>query len=565
MARNITITLGDGSTHVYQNAPDSVTPDQVQTRAEQEFGKKVVSIDGGTGAAPAPSVPTSQPSMLDGVKQGAGNLLAGAVRGAGSIGATLMAPVDIAQDALAGKGLSLDANRQRRADMDSALQSLGAQPGSLMFKGGKLAGEIAGTAGAGGLTANALERIPMLAQAAPGLINAVRTNGMAAGTSGPAVNALTRLAGGAMAGGVQAGLVNPEDAGTGAMIGGALPVAAQAIGAGSKAVGRAIRGAPMSPEVKALADRAAELGIDIPADRLVDSKPLNAVASALNYVPMSGRTATEKNMESQLNQALSRTFGQDTPNVTKALRTAGSDLGGKFDTVLQANTVKITPAFKQALADAENQATSELGPEAASIIHKQIAQLQTKGATGEIEGQAAYNIKKALDRIGGGNSDAAFYARDLKKKLMDALNESLGPTEADAFATLRKQYGNMLALENLAQNGGDAGVSVARLGNMKHINNPDLQELADIAAQFVKSREGQHGAMQRGFAALGIGASAGLPALASTMAAGRVTNAALNSNPMKALMTNSGSPQIDNALTKLAPLVYRSAPVLSAQ
>lgn len=65
------------------------------------------------------------PSMLQNIKQGAGNLAAGALRGAGSIGATLLAPKDMVTDALGGKGLSLESNRQRRADMDSALGNMG--------------------------------------------------------------------------------------------------------------------------------------------------------------------------------------------------------------------------------------------------------------------------------------------------------------------------------------------------------------------------------------------------------------------------------------------------------
>jgi hypothetical protein len=47
MPRNITITFEDGSTHVYQNAPDDVTPEAVTQRATQEFGKPVASLDGG--------------------------------------------------------------------------------------------------------------------------------------------------------------------------------------------------------------------------------------------------------------------------------------------------------------------------------------------------------------------------------------------------------------------------------------------------------------------------------------------------------------------------------------
>jgi len=51
MPRNITVTFDDGSTHVYQQAPDNITPDQVSARAKQEFGKSVASLDGGRPAA----------------------------------------------------------------------------------------------------------------------------------------------------------------------------------------------------------------------------------------------------------------------------------------------------------------------------------------------------------------------------------------------------------------------------------------------------------------------------------------------------------------------------------
>lgn len=51
MPRNITVTFDDGSTHVYQQAPDNITPDQVSARAKQDFGKDVVSLDGGRPAA----------------------------------------------------------------------------------------------------------------------------------------------------------------------------------------------------------------------------------------------------------------------------------------------------------------------------------------------------------------------------------------------------------------------------------------------------------------------------------------------------------------------------------
>jgi hypothetical protein len=47
MARRITVDFEDGTSHVYENAPDDLTPEVVTQRATQDFGKKVVKLDGG--------------------------------------------------------------------------------------------------------------------------------------------------------------------------------------------------------------------------------------------------------------------------------------------------------------------------------------------------------------------------------------------------------------------------------------------------------------------------------------------------------------------------------------
>jgi hypothetical protein len=43
MPRNITVQFDDGSAHVYNNVPDSVSVDEVNARASKEFGKQIVS------------------------------------------------------------------------------------------------------------------------------------------------------------------------------------------------------------------------------------------------------------------------------------------------------------------------------------------------------------------------------------------------------------------------------------------------------------------------------------------------------------------------------------------
>lgn len=528
---------------------------------------------------------SQEPSLMQEGLSNLKNLGAGLVRGAGSIGATLLYPIDKAQDLYHGDrnpnitGLvtgkqPISRNQERRQAIDAGLQTLvGADPNSVMYQVGKIGGEIAGTAGAGGALANGLSRSTVITSRAAPLLDAIRTGGFSVGGASGLPAVAARGVGGAINGGITAGMVNPEDAGLGAMVGGVLPVVASGVGRVAQAAGRSIRGGEISPEVRALAERAEQLGIRIPADRIGNSRPVNALAASLNYVPFSGRAATEDAMSAQLNRALSRTFGQDSDNITMALRQAGPALGGEFDRVLQSNVVNVDQQLIQELAEAANRAGRELGSDGASIIGRQVDDILEKAATGQIDGQAAYNIKRTLDRIGRRNTPEAFYANDLRRSLMGALNRSLGPDEAARFAQTRQQYGNMLDLSRLAKNGAEGEISVARLANMRDINNPQMQELADIAAQFVRQRESQHGAAQRvvlgtgaGLAGLmGGGIVGGAAGIAGAGVLGRGANALLNSDMARNVVLGNAAPAVENALARLLPATYRAAPVISAQ
>lgn len=562
-------TAQDYAQWIERNADKKGTPDfeEVANAFRAARGVTAVTAKPPIAAAPPQAIESPEPTSaiygdlkIDPAVTGQliGNVAAGAVRGAGSIGATLLAPYDIAKDALNGKGLSLESNRARRAGIDQGLELMGAQPGSGAYQTGKLASEVAGTAGMGGVLAKGAAMIPKIPAS---LVESLRTGGMrVAGKTG--ANALfQRVAGGAATGAASAGAVDPELAKTGAVIGGALPGSMQVAGMAGRAIGKVAAGTGGLPEVKALASRAKELGIDIPADRIANSQPLNALASSLNYVPMSGRAGTEQRMINQVKTAVSRTFGESTDNITQGLRSAHEKLGGEFERVLSTHNIALDKPFLDDLARHTTQTMDELGKSTESqVILKQIKRIKEMGKSGTIGGQAAYNIKKTLDRIGKKTTPDAHYAIDVKRSLMEALNRSLPAEEAAGFALTRQRYGNMLEIDKLAQNGAEGDISIARLAGLPHLNNPDLKEIADITSQFIKAREGAHGSAQRVF--LG-GASVATPAtwpyLAAGIAAGRTTNALLNSNAMRNLVTGttSGAPRIGNALTKVLPLAYQ--------
>lgn len=184
-------------------------PDGMATRdIEAALKKNMLSI-------PAKKAETS---FAQNMLQHGGNLLAGAVRGAGSIGATLISPFDTATE-----------NKQRRQSMDDALKSFGAEPDSNMYGAGKIGAEIAGTAGAGGALARGAMMVPAAARFAP-LLESIGSGGISSGGLAGAKAFANRAIGGGISGGLQAGMINPSDAMMGAGIGAALPGAIQAAG-----------------------------------------------------------------------------------------------------------------------------------------------------------------------------------------------------------------------------------------------------------------------------------------------------------------------------------------------
>lgn len=467
----------DGAIHVFEG-PDDATPDQVTAFAAQQFG----------GAAAAPK--EEKTTILQDVGQGLGNLAAGAVRGAGSIGATLKAPFDAAEQGLerlmGAPERAVSINDQRRQDMDGGLRAMGADPDALMYKGGKLAGEVAGTAGAGGVVAGMLSKIPGLAAAAPSLINAVRTGGMTTGA--PAATTIgakaadlgVRAIGGAVSGGTQAGLVDPGQTGTGMLIGGALPPALAAAGKVGKAIGAAGR------TVKAVAEPLYKGGQEAIAGRTLRDAAGNSVddvvtrlAGAGEVVPGSmptaaqaaesgGIAALERTMAAAkpeefakrgMDQAAARTqalrgIAGDDATRAAAVSARGAATGDLYKQATAANytmdqrleRLLQTPAMQQAMTRAKALAENNQRPfsfEVGNVDHLSGLGNRASSASRQITGQGLQDLKMAVDDMlkdpASGYAGAAGDAvKGLRGQLLNWM-EDANP----AFRAARTKYAEM--------------------------------------------------------------------------------------------------------------------------
>ena len=205
------VRLPDGT--IIRNVPDGISKTDLTTKLKNN-GYDVAKL--------AETVVTATRETPDEIPQGrgvtgmAGDVLAGAVRGAGSIGATLIRPFETAEE-----------NAVRRQQMTEALQTMGADPESTFFALGKTGAEIAGTLPIGGILGKGVTAVAPRALAP--LATAIETGGFRTGMAPGVMNAVTRATGGAVTGAAGSALVNPEDAASGAIIGAVLPTVGAAL------------------------------------------------------------------------------------------------------------------------------------------------------------------------------------------------------------------------------------------------------------------------------------------------------------------------------------------------
>lgn len=355
-------------------------------------------------AAAAPPPPSD--TGIPGPRQILSNIAGGLVRGAGSIGATLIRPFESGEE-----------NVQRRQAMDAALRELiGAQPESAFYKGGQLAGEIAGTAGVGGALAAPLKLVGRLAPAAAPYVapaaTALETGGFQTGLTGrPVASLATRIAGGAAGGAAAAGLVNPEEAATGGVVGGVIgaagPATVKALAKGAGALSDALAG-------RVAEVRAGKIARDAAGDQI------NAIRAALTAAPQDINAAqATTDIPRQAWQALGsiasntdRNFlllKQQQDNRLAELARMAAGANATEARAIQEESTRIlndlTAASRRTELGAANEAArvlNRLAPQAAQKQASMVSALQTAGRTETEAAQRAAAAAAQLERVAPG-------------------------------------------------------------------------------------------------------------------------------------------------------------------
>lgn len=453
------------------------------------------------GAAPAQPAP----GKAGGAMQGIGNIAAGLVRGAGSIGATVLYPIDKATDLIKGDRKEKDfdrlilgdaykaplsRNEERRANMDAGLQELGAQPDSLLYQGGKIGAEIAGTLGTGGVIAKGAQAVG----AAPAIVNAIRTAGMSTGQAGGG-NLLARMLGGGITGGAAAGIVNPEQAVTGAAIGGALPVVGNALGA----IVRTMRGPKQSADLASAIQSARGAGYVIPPSQ---ARPTLANRALEGF---SGKITTAQNASAQNAGVTNKLVAQDlglaadtkiTPDVLKGLRDTA---GQSYRAIGSTGTITPAASYKTALdaIEAPFQQAQQAFPNAkASPVIDLVESLRSPSFDAASAVEKIKQLRTAADdAFRSGNTDVARASRSAAGALEDAIESHLQTVGQapllqqfrDARKLIAKTYSVEKAL-NPTTGAIDARALASQLKRGKPLSG-GTKDAAEFAGRFPKAAQ----------------------------------------------------------------------------
>ncbi len=602
----------------WQDAPEvSASPAWASAPEVQASKPKGVDV-GSTVRALARLTPTGllSSAMSEEGRQELANAVAGGLRGAGSIGATLLYPVDKATDIIKGDrgpnvtGLvtgkqPLSRNEERRRDMDEGLRMMGADPDSGAYRTAKLATEIGGTAGTGGLLANALTRAGV-AGVAPNLVQAVRTAGMSAGSATGVANPLLRVAGGAINGGVSAGLVDPRQAATGAATGAILPAALQAAGAAGKAIGGAMRGPEQAPEVAQAVQAARDAGYVIP--------PTQARASLGNRLleGFSGKLTTAQNASAK-NQAVTNAKAATaiglpenatiTPEVLDAVR---SEAGQAYKAVSQLGAFDATGAKMPASVNVSRTPANTLmgRPETATVDSGEVVRAWRQAnadATAFYRQYARDANPETLTKAKAAASEAQQLDDFLVKQVEQTQKAAPGRLIADLAAgridqqTFLKRSLELGQQGDLAQNLKDAKVRIAKTYSVEDALNPatgtidakklakqlqkgkplsgELKDIAEFSGRFPKASQAVEsmGSLPQ-TSPIDWGAAAGLSAVTSNplMLATAMARPAARAAALSPMVQNRLVQQpAGNALQRLSnadldQILYRAAPAIAA-
>lgn len=198
-------------------------------------------------------------------------------------------------------------------------------------------------------------------------------------------------------------------------------------------------------------------GIPLRAAQTTDSKPVQITDAVLANLPItSGVIAKAKDASYQgFNSAVGKTFGADTTKITQdLLGEKQSEIGRTIGQLAARNTLNPDRQLAQEIVAIGQRASKNLGTDDARIVNNQITELLSKvdPQTGLIPGTNYRAFRSDLgDLAASSNGTLKSVLGDLRNSVTRAMDRSISPEDAKAWAKANREYFNVNQVANAAK------------------------------------------------------------------------------------------------------------------
>jgi hypothetical protein len=420
-------------------------------------------------------------AISQGVISGGGNVMLGGQRLLGKGLSAIGAPA----------GAFLQEDAARRLAQSQATVAPFKQEFPVFTGAGELGGEVLGTGPVGMAIAAPLRAIP----AAAPLAQAIRTGGFSKN------NLATRVAGGATLGGATSAIINPDEAATGAIIGGAVPLAAPAVNrlvqAGASKIAdirqmpnqlaaKIARDSLGTPDqvaaARAALQKAQSEGLDLTAQQALARAGVVAPSAQATMEraikgaqPKGARPTADTRMSIDVAQEAARksTLNEITPDLTNAINTRRMasqplyDAADKAVVPIDADLASVISRMPSGTLDSAAKIakmegrpfimgkTTAAGMEETGLLDAAGRPImrEVPGKTSEITGESLHYIKRALSDIAYGPPAAAGIGRDTQTAARGLLNDFVNvfETKIPEYGQARRTFSELSVPVNQAQ------------------------------------------------------------------------------------------------------------------
>lgn len=277
--------------------------------------------------------------------------------------------------------------------------------------------------------------------------------GGAAARVGQAVTAPRTLAGAAAAGGTM-GALQPvgeqEERSFNVGLGAIGGMAGQGLARGIARVAQPTTSAP-SPQVARAVSRLEQAGVPVDLAEIAGSENLRMVRRFLTDNPISagemkkGQEATQ----TAFNRAALKLIGeQGDAAVPEVLARADDRIGAVMDDIAARNKIKIDDQMINDLVNIEASASMTVSADQFAPVRAQLNNILQKLEKGDVISGDAYQRIRTLAADMGKNPALAMVSKSLRESIDSALERTAGAADAEAIKTARKQYRNLMKVQD---------------------------------------------------------------------------------------------------------------------